>query len=333
MTSSLASPASRQHIPFISGDQLREALTPTAAVNALQAVLEAGLDPELDAQRTRVPTSSGLFLQMPSTWEDAVGTKLLTITEANALTGEPVIQGLYALFGGRTQAPLAILDGIELTNLRTSAVSALGARLVASPGAKHLTIFGTGVQAWAHIQTFADVFDISQVTVVGRNPDRAQALIDRAQSELRLDCAVGAGSDVSQADIIVCCTAAAEPLFDGTRVSDHAIVVAMGAHESTSRELDDGLLHRSNVIVESRYSALREAGDVIQALESGAIRDAGELMMLTDVISGVKNPRPGRPTVFKTTGMPWQDLIIARSVVEVLRNPSGQPQDVLPSNA
>lgn len=333
MTSSLASPASRQQVPYISGDQLRGALTPTAAVNALQAVLEAGLDPESDAPRTRVTTSSGVFLQMPSTWQDAVGTKLLTITEANASIGNPVIQGIYALFGGRSQAPLAILDGIELTNLRTSAVSALGARLVTGRGAKHLLVFGTGVQAWAHIQTFADVFEISTLTVVGRNPNSAQAIIDRAKAELGLDGAVGAASDVSRADLIVCCTASAEPLFDGNLVSEHAVVVAMGAHEPTSRELDDVLLHRSNVVVESRDSALREAGDVIQAIESGAIRDASELMSLADLVSGAKMPNQDRLTVFKTTGMPWQDLVIARAVLDVLHNPSALSENALPSNA
>lgn len=333
MAPSLASPALQQQIPFISGDQLREALSPTAAVNALQAVLEAGLDPESDAPRTRVTTSSGLFLQMPSTWQDSVGTKLLTITEGNTFIEEPVIQGVYALFGGRAQAPLAILDGIELTNLRTSAVSALGARLVADHGAKRLLVFGTGVQAWAHIQTFADVFDLSKVTVVGRNRRNAQALIDRAETELGLDGSVGSVEDVSQADLIVCCTASTDPLFDGSRVSDHTVVVAMGAHEASSRELDDGLLRRSNVVVESRDSALREAGDVIQAIESGAIRDTAELLTLSDVVSGRTIPKAGRPTVFKTTGMPWQDLIIARSVLDGIHNPRATSEDALSSNA
>lgn len=333
MASSLTSPASQQHIPYITGERLREVLTPTAAVKALQAVLEAGLDPESDAPRSRVTTGSGVFLQMPSTWNGMVGTKLLTITEANAVVGAPVIQGLYALFGGKTQAPLAILDGIELTNLRTSAVSALGARLAAGHGPKRLLVFGTGVQAWAHIESFADVFDLSTVTVVGRRPNSAQNLVDRAKADLGLAGAVGSVHDVAQADLIVCCTASVEPLFDGTAVSDHAVVVAMGAHEPTSRELDDGLLQRSNVIVESLDSALREAGDVIQAIESGAISDATELMTLVDVVSGVRNLKRGRPTVFKTTGMPWQDLIVACSILDALRISSAHSEHALPTNS
>ena len=331
MTSSLASPAFQQQIAFVTGEQLRQAVSPTAAVNALQAVLEAGLDPEHDSPRTRVATEGGLFLQMPSTWQDTVGTKLLTIAPGNAQLGAPVIQGLYAIFGGVTQAPLAILDGIELTNLRTSAVSALGARLVATDGPKNLVVFGTGVQAWEHIRTFADVFNVSSLAIVGRNGGAAQALVQRAQDELGIQSRVGTAQEVSEADLIVCCTASTDPLFDGSLVSDQAIVVAMGAHDPASRELDDSLLRRSTVVVESRDSALREAGDVIQALKSGAIADPSLLLTLADIVTGATSPLPGRPTVFKTTGMPWQDLAVARAVLEVLDNSGSRPVDALKS--
>ena len=266
---------------------------------------------------------------MPSTWQDTVGTKLLTIAPGNAQLGAPVIQGLYAIFGGVTQAPLAILDGIELTNLRTSAVSALGARLVATDGPKNLVVFGTGVQAWEHIQTFADVFDVSSLAIVGRNGGAAQALVQRAQEELGIQSRVGTAQEISEADLIVCCTASTDPLFDGSLVSDQAIVVAMGAHDPASRELDDSLLRRSTVVVESRDSALREAGDVIQALKSGAIADPSLLLTLADIVTGATSPLPGRPTVFKTTGMPWQDLAVARAVLEVLDNSGSRPVDAL----
>lgn len=331
MTNSPVHPVSGQHLPFIDGELLRHSLSPTMAVNALQAVLEAGLDPENDSPRTRVTTEAGLFLQMPSTWQDMVGTKLLTISPGNAALNAPVIQGLYALFGGARQAPLAILDGIELTNLRTSAVSAMGTRLVAGSGPKSLVVFGTGVQAWEHIQTFAEVFEISSLSVVGRNNEAVLQLVSRAQTELNLNASIGSAHDVPHADFIVCCTASSEPLFDGTLVSDHAIVVAMGAHEPSSRELDDSLLRRSTVIIESLDSALREAGDIIQGLASGAITDQKALHTLSEVVAGTAGPRTGHPTVFKTTGMPWQDLAVARAVLEVLDESGTRSTDNLTS--
>jgi hypothetical protein len=71
--------------------------------------------------------------------------------------------------------------------------------------------------------------------------------------------------------VIVCATTAREPLFDGALVRDQATVVAIGSHEPDAREVDERLAGRATVVVESRASALREAGDVIQAIEAGAL--------------------------------------------------------------
>lgn len=309
-------------MPFVTAEQLAEVITPIGAINALRDAIAAGLDPEADAQRTRITTGRGSFLQMPSTWHDAVGVKLLTITESNAAKSLPVIQGVYVLFGGDAQQPVAFIDGIALTNLRTPAVSALGAGLGKRAGELQLCIFGTGVQAWAHIRAFIEAFEVCAITIVGRSRERSAALAQRVRMKFGITCHEGSATDVAQADLVLCCTAADEPLFDGALVADQTVVVAMGAHEPSGREVDDVLLNRSNIMVESRSSALREAGDVIQGLASGAIPNSADLMTLAEVISGTAVLREDRPTVFKTTGMPWQDLVIARSVVEAL-NVSG----------
>ena len=112
--------------------------------------------------------------------------------------------------------------------------------------------------------------------------------------------------------MIVCATTAREPLFDGDAVPDHATVVAIGSHEPDAREVDERLVTRSTVIVESRSSALREAGDILLAgLRADDVHDIGEL------VRGKVTPAPGRPRLFKSTGMAWEDLVIARAVHHV----------------
>lgn len=220
------------------------------------------------------------------------------------------------LFGGPGQAPRAVIDGIELTGLRTAAVSALGVRLLASTPPRHLVLFGSGVQAWEHAVAFADVFALERVTVVGRGAARAQALADRIEAELGVAASAGTADDVAQADAAVTCTASAQPLFDGALVRADAVVVAMGAHTPDARELDDTLMSRGFVAVESRDSALREAGDVVLALDSGALGSAAELTTLAELVAGTAARPAGVPAVFVTTGMPWQDLAVAAAVAE-----------------
>ena len=97
-------------------------------------------------------------------------------------------------------------------------------------------------------------------------------------------------------------------------MADHATVVAIGSHEPDVRETDDALAARSTVVVESRASALREAGDVVMAVESGAVdaedRHAGRARARRRASSTA-----GRPRLFKSTGMSWEDAVVAAALV------------------
>jgi ornithine cyclodeaminase/alanine dehydrogenase-like protein (mu-crystallin family) len=210
--------------------------------------------------------------------------------------GEPRIQGVCVVFHGETLAPVALVDGIALTNVRTAAVSALAVRHLAIPDAQRLLVFGRGPQAHAHVEAMRAVRPIELVDMVGR--DQARGGVDEL---------------VAAADVVCCCTTAREPLFDGSLVAGHAVVVAIGSHEPDLRETDDALAARATVVVESRASALREAGDVILAIEAGAT-SPDELVTLAELVRGDARPDPARPRLFKSTGMSWEDAVIAATL-------------------
>lgn len=301
-----------------------DALPPRRAVDALEAVLASGFDPERDGERTRLTTAHGQLLQMPSTFGRYTGTKILTLTPGNADRGRQVIQGLYVLFGGEEQEPLAVLDGAALTRLRTPAVSALGAILAGASTAREMTVFGTGVQAWEHVRLFREVFGTRELSVVGRRVPAATALAERAAG-LGMDAtghdAGRAAELAASAELIVCCTSASEPLFPGHAVSDAATVIATGSHEPGARELDDDLMARSRVCVESRDSALREAGEVVHAIAGQRLSES-DLTTFAQLQQGAQ-VRAGGPVVVKTTGMPWQDLAVAATLYEHVAAPDG----------
>jgi ornithine cyclodeaminase len=293
--------------PFHDAAAISRLLPPADAVDALEAALRDGLDPEADPARSSVAAAAGELLVMPSSAAGAVGVKLASVAPDNPARGLPRVQGVYVLFDGETLAPVALLDGIGLTNVRTAAVSALAVRHLAAPDARRLVVFGTGPQARAHIAAMRAVRPVEQVAVVGRDAARTAAFA----SELGAT-AAGPGA-VAEAGLVCCCTTAREPLFDGDLVAGGATVVAIGSHEPEAREVDDRLAVRAAVVVESRASALREAGDVIAAIESGALaRD--DLIGLAPLVRGEVAPPAGAPRLFKSTGMAWEDLVIAAAV-------------------
>jgi ornithine cyclodeaminase/alanine dehydrogenase-like protein (mu-crystallin family) len=228
---------------------------------------------------------------MPTAVGGSAVVKLVTVG------GEPRVQGVCVVFDGATLAPAAVIDGIALTNLRTAAVSALAVRRLAVPDARRLLVFGRGPQARAHVAALRAERPIEQVDMVGRDAGDVAAL-------------------VAAADIVCCATTARQPLFDGTLVADHATVVAIGSHEPGARETDDALAARATVVVESRASALREAGDVIGAVRAGALRE-GDLVTLAELVRG-RDPAPGRPRLFKSTGMSWEDGVVALALAGMM---------------
>ncbi|WP_448612842.1 ornithine cyclodeaminase family protein [Modestobacter sp. URMC 112] len=299
---------------WIGAEAVERSLSMRAAIDVLEETLLSGFDPEQDGERTRLTAPGGQLLQMPSASERFVGTKLVTVCPANQGTERPVIQGVYVLFDGVGLSPVATLDGAALTSLRTPAVSGVAARHLTAPASSRLAVFGTGVQAWGHVAAMAAVLDLEHVDVVGRTPAAAQRLVERIRG-MGLDASVAGPAAVAAADVVVCATAAPEPLFDGTLVQDHALTVAIGSHDPAEREVDTALVRRSSVVVESLGSALREAGDVVIPIAEGALA-ATDLIPLADVVRGSVTPRLDRPRLFKGTGMPWQDLATAGAVAD-----------------
>jgi len=277
-------------LTVIGADEVERRLSVARAADALEAALLAGLDPEADPPRGAVEIDGGQLLVMPSGAAEHPVVKLVTIG------GDPRIQGVCVIFDGATLAPAAVVDGIAVTNVRTPAVSALAVHRLARPDARRLVVFGRGPQAHAHAEALSAIRPIERVDMLGRDSDGVDEL-------------------VSAADIVCCCTTAREPLFDGALVADHATVVAIGSHEPDARETDDTLAERATIVVESRTSALREAGDVILAIDSGATT-ADELVTLAELVRGEAEPAAGRPRLFKSTGMSWEDAVVASALME-----------------
>jgi ornithine cyclodeaminase len=276
---------------YLDATEIGRRLGPTGACDALEGALLAGLDPEGDPPRAVVDVHGGQLLVMPSVAAGHPVVKLVTVG------GHPRVQGICVVFDGATLAPVALLDAIALTNVRTAAVSAVAIHRLARPDATRLLVFGRGPQAKAHAEAIARIRPIEHVDFVGRDRD-----------------GVDVDFLVSAADVICCCTTAREALFDGRLVADRATVVAIGAHEPDVRETDGALAARSTVVVESVASALREAGDVVMAIDEGAL-DPDRIVTLAELVRGDAVPDARRPRLFKSTGMSWEDAVVAAAVV------------------
>ena len=300
----------------IGAEDLRARLPMAAAIDALEDAFRSR-DPSGGPLRTQVETPSGSLLLMPAADEGVgVGVKLVALTPGNPARGLPFIHASYVLFDAETQAPIAVLDGGALTALRTAAVSGLATRALARADANRLVIFGAGVQAGAHLDAMRAVRPLERVTVVSRSAAPAEALAGRATSA-GLDAVVGNPSAVADADLVCTCTTSAEPLFDGSTLTAGVHVNAIGSYQPHTRELDTETVRRGRIVVESREVALAEAGDLLIPIEEGAIDRSHIVADLAEVARGADVRRSAEDvTVFKGVGMAFEDLVVAKAVVD-----------------
>jgi ornithine cyclodeaminase/alanine dehydrogenase-like protein (mu-crystallin family) len=312
---------------FITAEEITDYFSFLSAVKAIEEALLGGLDPAADLPRSILPIEKGELLLMPSTSVEGSGIKVLTIAPNNPTLNEPRI---HLLFDKDNLAISSILDGAALTTYRTPAISFAAVRkgLELSRGEISVVVFGSGPQAISHIQTLAALdVKVTSVVFVVRDIEKAQKRIpDVAQMGLTSDCAIqilGAESHevnqhLQQADLVIAATTARTPLFDSTHLKQSVIVIAVGSHEPDVREIDSKLIARAQVVVETRASALREAGDVIMAIGDGSI-SAQSLHELADVVCGRTTLNREQPIFFKSSGMSWEDLVIARAIERTIK--------------
>jgi alanine dehydrogenase len=254
---------------------------------------------------------------MPASLTDprAVGTKLVTVFPSNHEKGLPSHLATIVLLDPDTGALLALLDGRYITEARTAAVSAVSADLLALPDAATLAILGSGVQAHSHLEALACVRRLADVRAWSPTESHRAAFVRKvARDGLRIRAAASARDAVDGADLIVVATASTTPVLESAWVPDGAHICAIGACRPTHRELQAALVARSRVFVDSTLGALAEAGDIVMAIQEGAIAPehiAGELGAL---VSGTVAGRqaPGQVTLFKSLGMAVEDVAAAR---------------------
>ncbi|NEB38293.1 ornithine cyclodeaminase family protein [Streptomyces sp. SID14515] len=287
------------------------ALGPVAAVAAVREALAGGLEPDGDVPRAVVPLAHGQGLLMPSEHGGWYGVKVATVAPGNAARGLRRINATYLLHDSATLTPVALLDGVALTTLRTPAVSVAAGlerlrALAAGCGGLRLVVHGAGPQGEGHVAAVRAHVPVADVAVVTRRGGPVPHWADR---HLAADDG-GVAALVRRAEVVVTATSARAPVVDGRLVRDDAVVLAVGSHEPDVRELDSVLMGRATVLVESRATALREAGDVVMAIREGTLAP-DDLVTLADLPDARATGPADRPLVVKTCGMGWQDLVVA----------------------
>src|SRR5438874_11519814 len=243
-----------------------------------------------------VDPPGGFFGMMPALTPEGLGIKIVTFYATNAERGIPTHMATIFLVDPKTGAPLAVMDGTLITEMRTAAVSAAATKLLASPNAKILAILGSGVQARSHVEALKLVRRFEEIRVWSPTAAHAKCFAKEVGAK-----AMSAEDVVRGADVVVIATSSKTPVLCGTWLKGGCHVNAVGACRPDWRELDDDAMTKSVVFVDSREAAMKESGDVI-------LSGAKIYAELGEAFASKIPPRENETTIFKSLGMAVEDI-------------------------
>jgi alanine dehydrogenase len=236
-----------------------------------------------------------------------------------ARRGLPTIQGVVVLSDGETGQPLALMDSMEITALRTGAATAVAARYLARPDARVATIVGCGRQGRIQLAALARVRRLERVYAMDRDATVSRQFAREMSAELGVDVRpVAALAEASrQSDLLVTCTPSRSPLLGREDVAPGAFVAGVGADNEYKQELDPGLLASASVVVDN-LEQCAAIGDLHHALRAGAMALTDVRAELSDVVVGRKPGRrsPDDIVIFDSTGVAIEDVAAAAMVYE-----------------
>jgi len=303
----------------ITGHDLRELVPMAGAIDAVrEAFKEVSAERMELIPRTSLPDGSLLTMVGHGTGSSGTSIKVIGIRQDPNHHDWPLINALVVWFDHASGRPLALIEGSQLTALRTGAASGVATDLLAAPDASELAMIGSGAQAGDQILAVCTVRRIEVARIFSRNAESAARLCERlghALPEVEFRVCLDLSSATKYADVICAATTATSPLIYAADLKERVHINAVGAYRPDMCEISSGVIAAASVVsVDEVDAAQAEAGDLLQAVMAGkfAMERAVELgTLLTEPCAQAQGW-----TIFKSVGISAQDWAIARLVVE-----------------
>ena len=307
---------------ILSEEQVRERLSIDEVVSSLEKMFgrEYGKTANIPLRTTMQAFGGSTCLIMPCSDSalPAAGLKVVTVRNGGTSNGDRVQADCF-LLEPESLKVCAMLSANYLTEVRTAAVSAIATRALARPDSRTLGVFGTGRQALAHLLLFSRSQQFERLLVCGSQASRSEKFAKLLADHHGLHVEpVAAAVCAQESDVICTCTTSNVPVFDGKLIREGTHLNLVGAFQPDTREVDDVVVERSRIVVDSYEGALSEAGDLLIPLSRGIITNDSIIADLHEIVShkAVGRRDPADITLFKSVGFALEDLVVASLLYE-----------------
>jgi alanine dehydrogenase len=297
-------------VPFFSGNDVMEAVTPHEAYDAVRAAFVAHARGEWTMQPKLYVTNypGGDFRAMPALGGGHALLKWVTSFPGNPARGLPTVTGLVVLSDAETGQVVALLDAAAVTALRTAAAGVLAADTLCRAGASTYAVIGCGVNG----------AETARMLVAhGATPtvwDVDQARRETVAEGLGVTIAPTAEAALA-ADVVITVTPGTTVLYPSGSLETGQHVSLMGADGPGKAEVAVEELGRAHVFCDD-WEQASHGGELAAGVQAGVVtRD--RVTELGRVLAGEADGRRSAEdvTLFDSTGLAIQDLAIAKAAV------------------
>jgi alanine dehydrogenase len=233
--------------------------------------------------------------------------------------GLPFLMALILIQDPRTGYPLAVMDGVHITNLRTAALNALIVQLYARPDSRRLGLIGAGVQARFAVAAIREVLALDEVRVFDIDPAAAADFardIGAAHGTLVTVCSDPEGAVVG-ADVVITATPATSPIVRRAWLGPGVTAISVG---SQGQEFDDEAVLGAGKLICDSWEQCTHLGELRTLAESGRLTRSDVYAEIGDTIAGVRAGResPDEYILVVPIGLGSLDIGLARLAYERL---------------
>lgn len=297
---------------ILDAEATRAALAFDRLIPAIRQMFVAGCEvpPRQSHTITRADGTTATLLIMPAWNADFLGVKTVNVVPENSALGLPTVFATYTLFDACTGAPLAHIDGNEITARRTAAASALAASMLARANSRRLLVVGAGRVGSIAAEAYREVLPIEEVMIWDRRAEAADGLAARLSTPgFMARRAPDLADAAARADVVSCATTTIEPLIRGAWLQSGSHLDLIGSFTPAMREADDECFSGASIYIDTD-EALRKSGDLLGPMSRNVFRiedvrgTLGDLCRLGKAVRVSEAER----TVFKSVGTALEDL-------------------------
>jgi alanine dehydrogenase len=248
------------------------------------------------------------------------GVKVVGDFVDNYLEKLPSELATLLLLDPRNGAPVAILDASAITDMRTGAVTAIGAKYLARKGSKVLGHIGARGTAYWNVRLLDHLFDFDEIRVHSRRPESREAFAETLTRDLgkRVVATADWKSCVEGADIVVEASRLAkpEPMLRTSWVEEGAFVVPYGTMSAVELSLTDIM---SKLVVDDWGQCKGgKFGSLRAHVEAGKLSEATLHAEMGEIVAGLKpgREREDETILFWHRGLSLSDIALGHAMLE-----------------